>query len=83
MASRTKLLTVPGLTVVTRNLYEFRDCEVTVSRRIRRRTTTLPVASRPTTLQLFLPRSIPRTDTFVTLAPSSNDPLSRDNNGSV
>lgn len=49
---------------------------MTVSRRIRRRTTTLPVASSPTTLQLFLPRSIPRTGTSMTFAPSSNDLLS-------
>src|SRR3954469_24615310 len=33
----------------------------TVSRRIRRFITTLPAASSPTTLQLFLPRSMPRT----------------------
>lgn len=35
----------------------------------------LPVASRPTKLQLFLPRSIPRTDTSMTFAPSSNPPI--------
>src|SRR4051794_37373866 len=34
---------------------------MTVSRRIRRRRTTFPALSRPTTLQLFLPRSTPRT----------------------
>src|ERR1700732_4871761 len=34
-----------------------------LSRRIRRRSTTRPVGSSPTTLQLFLPKSIPRTST--------------------
>lgn len=49
---------------------------MTISRHIRRLTTTLPVASRPTTLQLFLPRSVPRTDRLMPFAPSSTDPLS-------
>src|SRR3954470_1539075 len=34
---------------------------ITPSRFIRRRSTTRPVASNPATLQLFLPRSIPKT----------------------
>lgn len=42
---------------------------MTVSRRIRRRKTTLPVASSPNTLQLFLPSSIPSTDTGMNFAP--------------
>ena len=48
---------------------------IRLSRRIRRRSTTRPVASSPTRLQLFLPRSIPRTAiVIVSLHPSSRPP---------
>jgi hypothetical protein len=36
-----------------------------LSGRMRRRFTTVPAWSNPTTLQLFLPRSIPRTAIFI------------------
>ncbi len=36
--------------------------------RLRRRLTTAPVASSPTRLQLFLPRSIPRTATLTAMS---------------
>jgi len=38
---------------------------VVLRRRMRRRSTTAPLSSRPTTLQLFLPRSIPRITTVM------------------
>ena len=44
---------------------------ITASRRMRRRSTTRPAASSPTRLQLFLPRSIPRTAIVIVPLPSS------------
>ena len=45
---------------------------ITASRRMRRRSTTRPAASSPTRLQLFLPRSIPRTAIVIVPLPSSS-----------
>jgi hypothetical protein len=56
-----------------------------VSRRARRRSTTAPVASRPTRLQLFLPRSIPSTATELFAIPDPSIPPRQQHatNGSV
>jgi len=47
--------------IATMQVGSLAEKAITLSRRMRRRTTTLPDASSPTKLQLFLPRSIPRT----------------------
>ncbi len=61
--------------IATTHPGNFAPKAITVSRRIRRRSTTRPAASSPTRLQLFLPRSIPSTAiVIVPRHPSSRPP---------
>ena len=47
--------------IATTHGLSFPASSITPSRRMRRRSTTAPASSNPTVLQLFLPKSIPRT----------------------